>query len=300
MKKKKLLALGMVAALGTTAVVGGTLAYFTDTDYAENVFEVGNVSIVQNEFERETENGAYKDTVKAYENNKTLMPAVYNDYNSKQSVTVDGTTVKIRDKVGNYVDKIVNVTNDGKSDAYVRTIFAFPEVEGFDTTYNANDQWFHWNAVSDTDTNPTNGWYWGKDPEAGQTRMEWPANTDNWDSVENVTINGKIYDIYVATNENILASGKTTAPSLLGLFLDHRVDCETVVDKETKEETLNFTFKVSATEKYNLGDISNLDVLVISQATQTEGFDNAWEALDAAFGDVNATNAKAWFEETFN
>lgn len=42
--KKKILALGMVACLATAAV-GGTLAYFTDTDEASNVFTVGNVEI---------------------------------------------------------------------------------------------------------------------------------------------------------------------------------------------------------------------------------------------------------------
>lgn len=42
--KKKILALGMVACLAT-AVVGGTLAYFTDTAQADNVFTVGNVDI---------------------------------------------------------------------------------------------------------------------------------------------------------------------------------------------------------------------------------------------------------------
>lgn len=45
MMKKKILALSMVACLAATAVVGGTLAYFTDTDQADNVFTVGNVSI---------------------------------------------------------------------------------------------------------------------------------------------------------------------------------------------------------------------------------------------------------------
>ena len=39
--KKKILALCLVVALAVTAVVGGTLAYFTDTDEAENVFTTG-------------------------------------------------------------------------------------------------------------------------------------------------------------------------------------------------------------------------------------------------------------------
>lgn len=43
--KKKILALCLVIALAATAVIGGTLAYFTDTDDATNTFTVGNVKI---------------------------------------------------------------------------------------------------------------------------------------------------------------------------------------------------------------------------------------------------------------
>ncbi|MBR4411287.1 MAG: SipW-dependent-type signal peptide-containing protein [Firmicutes bacterium] len=43
--KKKILTLCMVVALVATAAIGGTLAYFTDTDDATNTFTVGNVQI---------------------------------------------------------------------------------------------------------------------------------------------------------------------------------------------------------------------------------------------------------------
>ena len=44
--KKKILTLGLVAALSATAAIGGTLAYFTDTaEKVDNVFTVGNVKI---------------------------------------------------------------------------------------------------------------------------------------------------------------------------------------------------------------------------------------------------------------
>lgn len=42
---KKILAICLVIALAATAVIGGTLAYFTDDDEATNTFTVGNVSI---------------------------------------------------------------------------------------------------------------------------------------------------------------------------------------------------------------------------------------------------------------
>jgi len=37
------------------------------------------------------------------------------------------------------------------------------------------------------------------------------------------------------------------------------------------------------------------DILVLSQAVQTEGFTNAVEALNAGFGEANETNVAAWF-----
>ena len=47
--KKKIIALCLIVALAATAVIGGTLAYFTDTDEATNVFTTGNVDITLDE-----------------------------------------------------------------------------------------------------------------------------------------------------------------------------------------------------------------------------------------------------------
>ena len=55
--KKKILTLGLVAALSATAAIGGTLAYFTDTAApVENVFTVGNVKIAIEEKNWNAEN----------------------------------------------------------------------------------------------------------------------------------------------------------------------------------------------------------------------------------------------------
>lgn len=43
--KKKIATGALLVAFGATAVTGATLAYFTDTDQADNTFTVGNVSI---------------------------------------------------------------------------------------------------------------------------------------------------------------------------------------------------------------------------------------------------------------
>ena len=285
--KKSTLIMVLSLVLSLALAAGGTLAYLTDEDGDINVMTVGNVQIVQNEQQR-VDQGEANSELEEFEQNKNMMPIV--DKGMKkidQDVNGWGVSMRDEDTYRNYVDKIVSVTNKGNSDAYVRTIYAFPEAGDFNTTYNAAEQWFHWNGVSDTDTNPANGWIWGKDKTT-----EWPANTDNWDVYENVEIEvdgeKKIYDVYVVTNKNVLAARETTAPSLLGMFLDARVDCEVNADG-----TLNYTFVGADDKEYDLGDISKLEVLALSQAVQADGFDTAWEAFDAAFP-TNVENLQKW------
>ena len=43
--KKKLIAISLVVAMLAVAIVGGSLAYFTDTDEETNTFTIGNVAI---------------------------------------------------------------------------------------------------------------------------------------------------------------------------------------------------------------------------------------------------------------
>ena len=71
--KKKIIALCLVIALAATAVIGGTLAYFTDTTEAKvNEFTVGNVDIDLTE--------------PSWEGDATLMPGV--SYDKDPTITV--------------------------------------------------------------------------------------------------------------------------------------------------------------------------------------------------------------------
>lgn len=49
MSKKKIVTACLVVALLAVFAIGGSLAYFTDTDNADNVFTMGNVDITLNE-----------------------------------------------------------------------------------------------------------------------------------------------------------------------------------------------------------------------------------------------------------
>ena len=90
--KKKLTAIFLCVALVAIAIVGASLAYFTDTQAAKNTFTVGNVKIDLIE-QQKGESG-----LEAFESNKILVP---------------GTSAK------NAVSKIVTVKNTGKNDAWV-------------------------------------------------------------------------------------------------------------------------------------------------------------------------------------
>ena len=263
--KKKILTMCLVVALAATAVVGGTLAYFTDTDSKTNVFTAGNLEIVQNEKDREG-----KDYGEAP---KELWPIV-ND-----SKDTDGYHMG-----KNYIDKIVTVTNKGSEDAYVRTYLAIPAaLDDGPATYDASKNILHWNGASANDTfgaanvGMNNEWYWGKD-----FTNDWPGNAGAWNGFQS-EIDGVLYNVYVATHATVLKEYETTAPSLLGVYLDKNVDSTT----ENNETTYTINGKA-----INF-DIATAKVLVATEAVQAQGFTDlnnngsaADDALNEAFGAV--------------
>ena len=108
--KKKIISLCLVVALLAIAIVGGTLAYFTDDDSAVNVMTTGTVSIIQNErFDAQ---------------NAKLIPSV-EDANG--------------DPTNNVIEKVVTVTNDGSEDAYIRTFILCEANQDAKTDYVSTD-----------------------------------------------------------------------------------------------------------------------------------------------------------------
>lgn len=282
MNRKKLVALIMVLALAFTTLVGGTLAYFTDTDDATNTFTTGSVKITLNEKQRVE---------------KTATDG--SDYTDNNLVAFDETVAHNLMPLGtatnkyldvNYVDKIVTVTNDstyGKSPAYIRTIYAIPVVRGYDEKPIQSDNWLHWNVFSAEDVNvdKTEGWYWGTEATG-----DYPDDVNDWNSIKGADgkpeifkIDGKEYMVYIATNVSEIKPGEETTVALRGLFLDSKVDCEFVevegTSSNSTEKQLNYYIMLNG-QKVNLGDISNLKIMVYAQAVQSEGFADAWEAFE--------------------
>lgn len=253
MNIKKIIAGTMAVALTAAVSVGGTLAYLMDTDEDVNVMTLGDVYIDQIEQER-VDDKDNQTELKDFEQNQPLLPAVYPGssipWAPEDEWVVPGDQAwKVVQDNTNVIDKFVTVKNTGKSDAYVRTIFAI-EV-GKDAV---NSPYVH------VVTNSTNI----KD-----------AATWTWDWIDGVVqIGDGYYELAVATYTEALKPGATTIPSLKQIYLD----------------------KVATNENVEVyGD--TFEILVFSQAVQTEGFDSIIvgpeNALNEAFGEVSLT-ANPW------
>lgn len=176
-KLSKILAVVLALALTAGLSVSLTVAYLTDTDEQVNTMTMGNVSIDLLEYERVTdENGEWIPTgtvdkygynpeqVQEFTQNKPLYPAVFADGDIKwddrtnaegdphqqswAQIEAPGSNQLFDDSVKNVQDKFVFVHNDGKSDAYVRTWFAFEQgniaADDFKNVIMTNTDKAHW------------------------------------------------------------------------------------------------------------------------------------------------------------
>lgn len=244
--KKKILAFAMVFALAAVAVVGGSLAYFTDEDETENTFAVGNVNISMIEQQRNEQN---PDMLSPYVDGSTLIPVVENEKESP--VITNGDNDETNDvalpseaNYANYIDKIVRVSNTGKSQAYVRAFIAIP---------------------SSIDAFTLGG---GLHLSLGESKS-WedliPAGT--------ATINSIKYNVYSRINSEVVESWTTTAPAYSGIYLDKDVDAD---------ENGNLIINGNAVGRSTYTVEGKVVIPVFAQAIQVAGFDTADEAFAAS------------------
>ena len=249
--KKKLTLVVTCIVLVAAMVIGGTLAYFTDTKNATNTFAVGNVSIDLIEQQR-GENGLVP-----FEQGKKLYPIV-------------GSAQGEKDEYGmpiakNYVDKMVTIENTGSEKAYIRAYFAIPSAldDGYET-FNAGMNVLHFNfgnKVVNGAISSTEGveWNWQHDGK--------------WNYFE-TTIDGIKYNVYYADYYQAVAAGATTEQFVQGVYLDKTFDI-----KDGK--CYAFGKEVTLDDGWNWNNVS---CPVFAVACQAEGFDSAAEAITAAFG----------------
>ena len=216
MKRAIVLCLALIVSF---FAVTGSIAYFTDNITTTNVVEAGNLHILQHEYERDGKGG-----LRDYTQKQAIFPAVQKTTATQETVTVNGTPyVTNHDAMNGFVDKIVVAENGGTLDAYVRTFVAVP---AYKDAKGASVTWIH------LDKNETD-WVWGG-----------PFQAD---------IGGVTYDVWYATGTTLLIPGAVSAPSLLGYYLDSRVN----------HNGTNYTL-----DGTDLGADSSLTILVATEAAQ--------------------------------
>ncbi len=250
---KKIIAICLVVILAATAVIGGTLAYFTDKDNATNTFTVGGVDI------------------DLHEANKEKTPAVDEEYHEwlEDQVLFPG------DNETNTIAKRVYVENTGVSEAYVRVHIAIPTVlDNAQPDFDASKNLLHFNAEEECVAEGK--WNWGKKVVAGRTGFVGTGDEWNYYTTKITDkVNGKDkeidYNVYVVTYETPVQPEKVTDDAMHQVYL-------------YKDATNEDIQKANAV----LGNKWNIHVF--AEGGQTEGFDNAFEALNTQFGTPSAEN----------
>ena len=216
--KKKLTLVVTCIVLVAAMVIGGTLAYFTDTDKATNTFTTGNVKIDLIEQER-GENGLQDFTQK-----KVLNPGTSTD--------------------GNAVSKIVTVKNEGANAAWVWVDLLIPsdlldEKNPVDQSKNAlhfneygafnQRYWKTYQPTEDTNA-PVVDKIMAKNADGEyevivENMVQVSADTvwTDWAVAGTETIGDVEYTILRTKMVGTLGAGQITLPCLRQLYMDWRV-----------------------------------------------------------------------------
>lgn len=226
-RKLQIVVVMMIAAVLALTTIGGSLAYFTDTDSATNTFTVGSVEI--NQVEQEADGTDYVNDPEE----KVYMPIV-----NAQNPTQDE----------NFIDKVVFVENVGENSAYIRTFIAVPA---------ALDDIIKLSFAAGTD---------------------WRINT-----AQTATIDGVDYVVYPCTYITPVAAGDATANLLLGTYMLPTVDIKPNPDAQGAKQFCTPSATAGEYTFYDWDVEGQINIVVASQAVQSQGFADAYTALNTAF-----------------
>jgi len=277
--KKKITALCLCVALLAVAVVGASLAYFTDTKSATNTFTVGNVKIdlLESKFHREgndnsgdtsipdpTHKVVAEDGMKYVSTGHTM----FTDAEIKadaETYMADYLAVKGENMVpGRGVAKCPYVVNTGANDAYIRIRVMVPSAANNDfVAVNAGgvitNQWCS-SSFSTGEFIDGKGGGWNNAPAIDKA---------------SVTKDGVTYDVYTFTRTEPLKAGAMTEWNVwnfIGINKDATsADIQTAIDAGA--------IKVAETD--GGAKTMTLNVLVEADAIQAEGFADAAAAWAA-------------------
>lgn len=169
----------------------------------------------------------------------------------------------------NAVDKEVYVTNTGSEDAFVRVHIAIPQIlDNGRPDFDASQNVLHFNY--NPESIGADKWDWSTttgDPYEGKpwNFYETTVNMEVVDAEGNKTMKAIAYNVYVVTYGTALKKGEATVDAMHQVYLDSKVSNEDVA--KIKEE---------------LGE--EWKILVAAEGAQAKGFDDAYAALNEAFG----------------
>lgn len=215
--KKKILALSMCIALAAIAIVGASLAYFTDTKTATNTFTMGNVQIKLDETD-----------IKNPEGDRVTS----NEYNVYPGLVVDkDPTVHNTGKNGAWVRAIVTIENGMNwLGLYNDNVWTAPQEEAFEALINntLGEDWEIEDIAYDMSSqdHPTSDFVAtlkytkildaGEDTSAMFSKIAFPAKMTGNDVTTRIAQNGEFGIDVVA--EAIQADGFTTWDAAFAAF----------------------------------------------------------------------------------
>lgn len=257
--KKKIVALLLVLVLAITSAVGATLAYFTDTEDATNVFTVGNVDITLKESAVE---GLPANTGK---NTNNFFSYVDADDNAR-TVPNDKLNGNTYDNLvpGSVICKDPTVTNVGANDAYLRVTLIHNNNEEIFTYFTQRK--FLQAVVGLEETTR----------KATRTDVAWKLKNGTYGGVtgfeDKLEDNQKVYvfyfdEIFKAAVKD--TTGNVTAPA----------------DEITLFSQINVPTAFDHTE---MAAFKDLEINIIAEAIQADGFANVEEAFTAYDAQVNS------------
>ena len=269
--KKKITALCLCVALLAVAVVGASLAYFTDTKSATNTFTVGNVKIdlIESKLHRQGSGGTGDTSIPTPSQTASGMKYISDGTKAftdaeiqadAKTYATDYLAVKGENMVpGRRVAKSPYVINTGANDAYIRIRVMIPSAANNDYV-NVHEGgvitnvWCSTSMLSGEFVNTQSG---------GQRNAPYIEK-------KAVTRDGVTYDVYTFVRVEPLAAGKMTEWNVwnnIGINNDATsADIQKAIDAGA----------ITAS-----GDTMTLNVLVEADAIQAEGFADAAAAWAA-------------------
>ena len=247
--KKKITAIALVVAILAVGIIGGTLAYFTDTDDATNTFTLGNVAIQLNEKNADGTN---------FTQNQVLRPG---------------------SQTTNKIAKRVSITNTGSEDAYVWYEWYIPSVLDSTDGSTGTNNVVHVNSNGNSwDKYRENSSFWADDQKEAlppeQTwdhdpEVELKISVSSEGFIRTETIGGVQYNVYLALYHGVLAPKAETTVAMNGVYLDSKVDCNEQGQYTIKGDVIDYDFS------------KGVNIIVKAYGIQAKGFADVYAAYNA-------------------